>query len=179
MCQPWSYGAITRSDTETDADTDKLTQSPMGLVLVSFISVQYEHLHTFLSNPFFISVGVGVVITVFLQPATKLGQGYVFTGVCDSVHMGGSAPGGPAVGGGSGDLPRVGYCCRRYASYWDAFLFILCLHWPRPRPRPRLIPVPVELGLMIMLGSGFNGPSPRLMQISIISVNILSVSVSV
>ena len=27
----------------------------------------------------------------FLPPATKLGQGYVFTGVCDSVHRGGSA----------------------------------------------------------------------------------------
>ena len=26
-----------------------------------------------------------------LPPATKLGQGYVFTGVCDSVHRGGSA----------------------------------------------------------------------------------------
>ena len=26
---------------------------------------------------------------VFLPPATKLGQGYVFTGVCDSVHRGG------------------------------------------------------------------------------------------
>ena len=44
MCQPWSYGAVTRSDTETDADPDKLTQSPMGLVLASFVSVQYEHL---------------------------------------------------------------------------------------------------------------------------------------
>ena len=26
----------------------------------------------------------------YLPPATKLGQGYVFTGVCDSVHGGGS-----------------------------------------------------------------------------------------
>ena len=25
----------------------------------------------------------------FLPPATKLGQGYIFTGVCDSVHRGG------------------------------------------------------------------------------------------
>ena len=25
----------------------------------------------------------------YLPPATKLGQGYVFTGVCDSVHRGG------------------------------------------------------------------------------------------
>ena len=27
----------------------------------------------------------------FLPPATKLGQGYIFTGMCDSVHRGGSA----------------------------------------------------------------------------------------
>ena len=55
---------------------------------------------------------------IFLQgslpPATKLGQGYIFTGVYDSVHRGGvcsrgsvvcsgggvSAPGGSALGGG-------------------------------------------------------------------------------
>ena len=33
----------------------------------------------------------------YLPPATKLGQGYIFTGVCDSVHGGGSAPGGRLV----------------------------------------------------------------------------------
>ena len=26
---------------------------------------------------------------IFLPPATKLGQGYIFTGMCDSVHRGG------------------------------------------------------------------------------------------
>ena len=31
--------------------------------------------------------------SVLLPPATKLGQGYIFTGVCDSVYRGG-APGG-------------------------------------------------------------------------------------
>ena len=30
--------------------------------------------------------------TFFLPPATKLGQGYVFTRVCDSVHRGGGIP---------------------------------------------------------------------------------------
>ena len=30
---------------------------------------------------------------MFLPPATKLGQGYIFTGVRDSVHRGGSARG--------------------------------------------------------------------------------------
>ena len=42
------------------------------------------------------------VILSFLPPATKLGQGYIFTGVYDSVHGSGwgvSAPGVPARGG--------------------------------------------------------------------------------
>ena len=30
---------------------------------------------------------------MLLPPATKLGQGYVFTGVCDSVYRGGTWPG--------------------------------------------------------------------------------------
>ena len=40
---------------------------------------------------------------VFLPPATKLGQGYIFTGVCDSVHRGRVCliPGGGAWSGGS------------------------------------------------------------------------------
>ena len=29
------------------------------------------------------------IINLFLLPATKLGQGYIFTGVCDSVRAGG------------------------------------------------------------------------------------------
>ena len=82
-----------------------------------------------------------------LPPATKLGQGNVFTGVCDSVNRGASSggyllPGGvcywgvsPPEGGicfwdggvcswGRGwRHPRDGYYCGRYASYWNAFLF--------------------------------------------------------
>ena len=104
------------------------------------------------------------------RPQTKLREGNVFTGVCDSVHRGvvpapgggGSAPGGcllggeclvpggsapagcllqgvPALGGlllGGCLLPGgtcsggclvetlpEGYCCGRYASYWNAFLY--------------------------------------------------------
>ena len=37
--------------------------------------------------------GCGSYIFQLLPPATKLGQGYVFTGVCDSVHRGVSASG--------------------------------------------------------------------------------------
>ena len=35
--------------------------------------------------------GTQLFKTFLLPPATKFGQGYVFTGVCDSVHSGGSA----------------------------------------------------------------------------------------
>ena len=34
------------------------------------------------------------VFLVFLPPTTKLGQGYVFTSVCDSVHRGGACMAG-------------------------------------------------------------------------------------
>ena len=53
-----------------------------------------------------------------LPPATKLGQGYIFTGICDSVH-------GGRGGGGAwsqGETPQDGYCCGWYASYWNAVL---------------------------------------------------------
>ena len=73
----------------------------------------------------------------FLPPATKLGQGYIFTGVCDSVHRGGSASvhaGIPLPGPGSHPLPRnrayleIRSTSGRYASYWNA---ILChIYWP-------------------------------------------------
>ena len=31
------------------------------------------------------------LLVYLLPPATKLGQGYIFTGICDSVHSGGFA----------------------------------------------------------------------------------------
>ena len=44
---------------------------------------------------------VSVVAVVYLPPATKLGQGYIFTGVCHSVYRGGGGAwsGGSAPGG--------------------------------------------------------------------------------
>ena len=81
----------------------------------------------------------------FYRPQTKLREGNVFTGVCDSVHRvgcawsgrvwsrgclvrEGSGAGGPGswgVGGGAPwRPPDDGYCCGRYASYLNAFLFI-------------------------------------------------------
>ena len=47
-------------------------------------------------------------ISVLLPPATKLGQGYIFTGVCDSVNRGVSAPGGCLLSGGDGVCSREG-----------------------------------------------------------------------
>ena len=97
-----------------------------------------------------VAVHSGGSITVFqpqkdllLPPATKLGQGYIFAGVCDSVNGGGVLPGGVLPPGGEGASsgrdtsslggsvpggawwrhPRDGHCCGRYASYWNAFLF--------------------------------------------------------
>ena len=89
-----------------------------------------------------------------LSPATKLGQGYIFTGVCHSVNGGVSAPGGvwqtpPKQKPPRPDIPQEHNtprpdtpprpdttppqnraCCKirsmrgRYASYWNAILFV-------------------------------------------------------
>ena len=60
---------------------------------------------------------VGTLNAFLLPPATKLGQGYVFTHVCDSVHGGGAqslsrCPGGGSVRGISvlGGLCPGGLC---------------------------------------------------------------------
>ena len=75
-----------------------------------------------------------LIIDLFLgllPPATKLGQGYVFTRVCDSVHRGVSVSvpgGGISIPGGSlswaGVSAQRGPCHGaggRYTSYWNAF----------------------------------------------------------
>ena len=62
-----------------------------------------------------------------------VGQGYVFTGVCDSVHRGGlssmhwgdtprQTPPGQTLP--LGRHPPDGHCSERYASYWNAFLLV-------------------------------------------------------
>ena len=38
---------------------------------------------------------------------------------------GGVCSGGCLLGGGLVETPRDGYCCGRYASYWNAFLFVI------------------------------------------------------
>ena len=61
----------------------------------------------------------------FTARKRSLGQGNIFAPVCHSVHRGGLGWGVPAPGGPGGDTPRDGYCCGRYASYWNAFLSLL------------------------------------------------------
>ena len=52
------------------------------------------------AEPIFGGLGVKPGLHVaFLPPATKLGQGYIFTGMCNSVHGEGHGPGGCMVRG--------------------------------------------------------------------------------
>ena len=71
-----------------------------------------------------------------LPPANKvLGQGNIFSSVCQGFCQrgggcvcsrgGGLLPGRWPAPGGGGIVERTpldGYCCERYASYWNAFL---------------------------------------------------------
>ena len=86
-----------------------------------------------------------------LPAATKLGQGNIFTRVCDSVNRGGlwNFRGGAfwseIFGGGAvwnfflfffnffshPPPPPRRSMCGRYASYWNAFLFRVYLHWTK------------------------------------------------
>ena len=84
------------------------------------------------------------ILKLYLPPTTKSGQGYIFTGVCDSVHGGGVLSqhalqvvsqhalhgsvcswGVVCSWGGCLVTPPDVYCCGRYASYWNAFLFVI------------------------------------------------------
>ena len=56
-------------------------------------------------------------------------EGCLLGGVCSQggACLGGFAPGGSALGEGVVETPRDGYCYGRFASYWNAFLFIFIL----------------------------------------------------
>ena len=68
-------------------------------------------------------------VIALLPPATKLRQGYIFTGMCDSVHRGGGAwsggawPGGCMVPGGgcawSRGMPGLGECLVLGGGAWS------------------------------------------------------------
>ena len=55
----------------------------------------------------------------FLPPATKLGQGYNFTGVCDFIHGGGvPGPGGAWSGGSVPGACLVWGVCSKGGAWW-------------------------------------------------------------
>ena len=62
-----------------------------------------------------------------LPPATKLGQGNVFTGVCDSINRGMSARGVPAPGGvsalGGVPAPEGGVCSQGGCLVWGVWFW--------------------------------------------------------
>ena len=74
-----------------------------------------------------------MVIGNYYRPQRSY-EGYVFTGVCLSTGGRGlPGPGRCLLGGGSASQHalrqtpppgRDGHCCGRYASYWNAFLFL-------------------------------------------------------
>ena len=63
----------------------------------------------------------------YLPPANEVCEVYVFTGVCLSIRRGGGLSRGSLFGGSlsrgvSSQRPLVTVMCRRYTSYWNAFL---------------------------------------------------------
>ena len=84
-------------------------------------------------NAFLFKWDFTTVCCVFLLLANKVWGKVIFSQACvkNSVHRGGARSwgcllrGGSATGGGAWwRTPPDGYCCGRYASYWNAFLFI-------------------------------------------------------
>ena len=82
----------------------------------------------------YLVVPAGTYSEIITARKRSLGQGNIFTSVCQEFCSRGgvSGPGGAWSWGGAwfqgvpgpGGVGRDGYCCGRYASYWNAFLFI-------------------------------------------------------
>ena len=95
-----------------------------------------------------------IILWIITARKRSFGQGNIFTPVCHSVHRrgmvsqhalqrwvcaiqaclaaggGGACSGGGVPGlGGLLETPLDGYCCGRYASYWNAFLFMESIWW--------------------------------------------------
>ena len=95
----------------------------------------------------------GSVTILLLPPATKLGQGYVFTRVCDSVHRGVGVVSVSVLGVGvglslcPGGVSVMETPCAvmsgRYASYWNAFLFSRILTRSKGKEGTRNQPISV------------------------------------
>ena len=86
-----------------------------------------------LRNKVLISSSTMLTLTLIAARKRSLGQGNMFTGVCLStggclVHGGVGACSGGSGPGRTWWRPPDSYCCRRYASYWNAFLLNRILH---------------------------------------------------
>ena len=70
------------------------------------------------------------------RPPTKLREGNVFTGVCHSAHGGGNGELYPRDHASSLGLypPPTNHKSRRYASYWNAFLFSMLIFFDKCPP---------------------------------------------
>ena len=93
-----------------------------------------------ISVSYFFEISVNIICNVTslegqhnYRPLTKLRKGNVFTPVCQSFCSQGGVclsacwdthpPGQTHPPVPSACWDRLGYCCGRYASYWNAFLF--------------------------------------------------------
>ena len=107
----WIYatnGVFTLANTDTNTNTEKMGLQAICICVGVCVSVcvrvgQCEHtinvcikypVDTHMTIPYCVTIGLLLNFThnvngSLLPPATKLGQGYIFTGVCDSVHRGG------------------------------------------------------------------------------------------
>ena len=88
------------------------------IIFISLLTFHYLKLHDFRLDIY--------------RPQTKLRKGNVFTPVCQSFcSQGGVCPSvcWDTLPPTSHPPPADGYCCGRYASYWNAFLFRVNVVW--------------------------------------------------
>ena len=114
--------------------------------------------------------GLGLDGDRCIRVIPRQGQGNIFAPVCHSVHrlrvpgpggcliLGVSALGGAwsqggawfrggclVLGGAWWRPPWDGYCCGRYASYWNAFLFFFCFLAVKPLMPNAIVPISSSL----------------------------------
>ena len=75
---PRAVAAVTPNSTRIPSSVNR---TPTGR------EVDTPHYPLYLTGDTF-CCNISDIRVIFLPPATKLGQGYIFTGVCDSVHRG-------------------------------------------------------------------------------------------
>ena len=65
----------------------------MHFLQILYFTAEMEKVHAMESVAVLVKyLDASIAFTIFLlPPSTKFGQGYIFTGICDPVHRGGSA----------------------------------------------------------------------------------------